>query len=440
MIDYTLPLDHLPDPLPIEPLPKPFDVTITPPGSKSITNRAYVLAALASGESRIVRPLRSDDCDLLLDALHTLGAEADWDGPDVLITGVNGRFPRGGRVNLGDGGAPTRFMIAAACLAEDAVVVDGSPRMRQRPVAEGVQMLRELGAEISYLEEDGRLPVRVMPAMLGGSELEIGHTHSSQFISALMLIAPRLSFPLKLWFVTETTSRSYVTLTQHVAKRWGVEFHDATHADGRRSVFVYNRAYPGRTYEIEADASSATYWLAAAAVAPKSGARIEGLPPTSPQADIGFVKLLEAQGARREHFGRNSIGMHHHHRLKGCELDMSDMPDAAITFAVAMVTADGPTIINGLHTLKLKESDRIEALANELRKIGCMAATSDNSIAIDPSGKHEEPVVIETYNDHRIAMAFAVLGLVRPNISIADPKCVKKSYPGFWRDFATLYH
>src|SRR5438552_11277306 len=160
MIDYTLPLDQLPDPLPIEPLRKPFDVTITPPGSKSITCRAYVLAALAdsaAGESKIIRPLRAEDTDLLLEALCTLGAEARWvpgenhDGEDVYIKGVNGRFPRGGRVYLGDGGTPTRFMIACACLAAEPVVVDASPRMRERPIAEGVEMLRQLGAKIEYV-------------------------------------------------------------------------------------------------------------------------------------------------------------------------------------------------------------------------------------------------------------------------------------------------
>ncbi len=161
VIDYTLPLDELPDPLPIEPLRKPFDVTISPPGTKSITSRANDLAALADGESRIIRPLRADDTDRLLDALCTLGAEARLDGEDVLIKGVNGRFPRGGEVNLRDGGAPTRFMIAAACLAAEPVTVDGSPRMRERPVAEGVELLRQLGAEIEYVEAEGRRPVRV---------------------------------------------------------------------------------------------------------------------------------------------------------------------------------------------------------------------------------------------------------------------------------------
>ncbi|UCD75109.1 MAG: 3-phosphoshikimate 1-carboxyvinyltransferase [Phycisphaerales bacterium] len=439
MIDYTLPLNELPDPLPIKPLNRSFDVTITPPGSKSITNRAYVLAALAGGESRIVRPLRSDDCDYLLNALATLGAQAQWDGPDVVIQGVSGRFPRGGEVNLGDGGAPARFMIAAACLALEPVVVDGSERMRQRPVSELVDFLRQLGADVAYVQEDGHLPVRVSPSMLGGDDLEIGRTQSSQFISALLQIAPCLPFPLKLWFEGETTSWPYVKMTLHVMKRWGIDSHEATHADGRRSVYVYNRPIRGRVYEVEADASSATYWLAAGAIMPKSGVRIEGLPAASAQGDLAFAALLEKLGARRQHGGANSVGVYYRKTLHGGDHDMSDMPDAAMTLAAAVAFADSPSIITGLHTLRVKESDRVAALASELTKIGCDVQTTDDALGIDPSTRHEEPVVIETYNDHRMAMAFAILGLKRPNVSIANPKCVSKSYPTFWQDFAKLY-
>jgi len=439
MTDYTLPLDELPDPLPIEPLRKPFDVTITPPGSKSMTNRAYVLAALANGESRIVGPLRGDDCDNLLNALCTLGAEARWEGEDVLVRGVAGRFPRGGSVNLGDGGAPTRFMIAAACLAEEPVVVDGSPRMRQRPVAEGVEMLRQLGANIEYVEEDGRLPVRVTPELLGGRELEVGQTQSSQFISAVVLIAPWLSFPLKLWFGDSVTSEPYVEMTKYVIKRWGVDTVESVHADGRRSVFIYTRPVAGRTFEVEADASSSTYWLSAAALMPQSRVQIEGLPPSSPQGDMAFSRLLEELGALRQHAGYTGVGVRYGKHLRGSRHDLADMPDAAVTLAAAMAYADSGSIITGLGTLRIKESDRLAALADELRKLGCDVGTTDDALGIDPSTRHDEPVVIETHNDHRMAMAFAVLGLVRPNISISNPKCVTKSYPGFWRDFAKLY-
>ncbi|MEE9128861.1 MAG: 3-phosphoshikimate 1-carboxyvinyltransferase [Phycisphaerales bacterium] len=446
MIDYTLPLDQLPDPLPIEPLRKPFDVTITPPGSKSITCRAYVLAALADGESKIIRPLRADDTDKLLDALCTLGAEARWDGEDVYIKGVNGRFPRGGEVNLGDGGAPTRFMIAVACLASEPVVVDGSKRMRERPIAEGVDMLRKLGAKIEYVEEEGRLPVRVVPSedSIGG-ELEIGTTTSSQFVSAVMLIAPFTERGVMLTYTQDPTSASYIALSRCVLGDWGVK-HLA-----RRRFWRYGRVIADRIdstppksqeYTVEADASSAAYWLTAVAINLHTHIEIHGLrdPWSSAQPDSEFCLIVQDAGAgvymEPWPWGVDTANWD---VLKCPNCDAAKSPDASLAVAVLAACSKRRSTITGLHTLRHKETDRIAALANELRKIGCTIETTDDSITIDPSTRHSDPVVIETYNDHRIAMAFGVLGLARPGISISNPACVSKSYPTFWRDFAKLY-
>jgi len=444
MIDYTLPLDELPDPLPIEPLAKPFDVTITPPGSKSITNRAYVLAALADGESRIIRPLRSDDCDNLLEALCTLGAEARWEDEDVFIRGVNGRFPRGGSVNLGDGGAPTRFMIACACLAAEPVIVDGSPRMRQRPIAEGIDMLRQLGAHIEYVEEEGRLPVRVVPSDdFKGGELTIGKTASSQFISAVMLVAPWNKVDLELRISDEITSLPYVYLTRKVLSDWGVVVRiqlNEEHMLDLEAITVEAVRLASQQYGIESDASGATYWFAAAAISPGSAVTLAGLPASSAQHDLNLPTVLEKAGAWiRTHEQHVDMRLSYRRPLSAFDEDMACMPDAALTLGAVAAVAETPSRITGLHTLRVKETDRVAALANELRRIGCTVETTDDSITIDPSTRHEEPVIIETYNDHRMAMAFGVLGLARPGISIANPKCVKKSYPGFWRDFAKLY-
>ncbi len=415
-------MTSLRDPLPIAPLSKPFDVAITPPGSKSLTCRAYVLASLADGTSRILRPLRADDTETLLAALCTLGAEASWTGDDVSITGTGGRFPRGGSVNLGDGGAPTRFMIAAACLATEPVVVDGSTRMRQRPIAEGVDLLRRLGAQIDYIEEHERLPVRVTPRELTGGDLDVGRTLSSQFISALMLIAPCLDETLRLNLGANVTSRSYVRLTQHVLRQWGCDDAGPVKAT---------------TYAIEPDASAATYWLAAAAMVPDSIVRIGGLPASSAQADAGFVRLLAEAGGSPA--ADDPVGLRYGGPLHGIICDMADMPDASITLAAALATAETPSTITGLQTLRVKETDRLAALATELSRMGCGVDRTDDSITVDPHPGHGNTVDIETYNDHRMAMAFAVLGLVRPGISIKNPACVSKSYPTFWRDLARLY-
>lgn len=500
--DYTLPLDQLPDPLPIEPLTQPFDVTITPPGSKSITCRAYVLAALAQGESKLIRPLRADDTDLLLEALCTLGAEARWEGEDVFIKGVNGRFPRGGSVNLGDGGTPTRFMIACACLAAEPVVVDGSKRMRERPIAEGVEMLRQLGANIEYVEAEGRLPVRVTPSKeFVGGEIEVGHTQSSQSLSALLLLAPWLPRGTSLQFREDATSAEYLDLTWSVLSDWNLlndddvldsELESRWKAGSRTRVSTYADPFHeqpnGNTYRVEPDASSAVYWFAAAALNRDARVIVEHLDRFSPQPDQSLIGMFQSSGAlvttRDLGDGRSveevlaepwrtivqgkGVWLAQDFHGEGC-------PDGSVLLAACAALADGRMRITGLRTLRVKETDRIAALANELRKVGCTVATGDDWIEITPpparnagadDRREEAPdqkspgarsgpssvatatssdpayTVIETYNDHRMAMAFAVLGLAAPSgrrLAIRNPACVAKSYPTFWRDFDTLY-
>jgi 3-phosphoshikimate 1-carboxyvinyltransferase len=530
MIDYTLPLDQLPDPLPIEPLRKPFDVTITPPGSKSITCRAYVLAALAQGESKIIRPLRADDTDHLLNALCTLGAEARWvngenhDGEDVYIKGVAGRFPRGGNLYMGEGGTPTRFMIACACLAKEPVVIDASPRMRERPIAEGVDMLRQLGAKIEYVEAAGRLPVRVKPSALsGGMTLRLRPTISSQSISAILLIASIIRGGLRLVHVGEETSKSYTELTMRICREWGQTISTGVDRDGWPTVSIDEGELHSERFWVEPDASSAIYWLIAAAINPASRTTIGCLAANSCQPDALACRLI-AHGKiirlnARDLVPRSDVECE---ILGKCGAPIDDcgllivegmnsvasalvlpfhrIPDAAVGFAVLASKGRDDTgywslqsKLIGLHTLRVKETDRIAALANELRKVGCTVETGEDWIAITPPqprhkhhhagsdqredpdrrGAHSQsgpsspimqsskpyasggssdpasmpsskikPIIIETYNDHRMAMAFAVLGLNPPNgvpLAIRNPKCVAKSYPGFWRDFARLY-
>ncbi len=440
MIDYTLPLDQMPDPLPIEPLRAPFDVTITPPGSKSITNRAYILAALAKGESRISRPLRSDDCDLLLDALCTLGAQACWapGGDDVFITGVNGHFPRGGIVNLGDGGTPTRFMIAAACLAAQPVIVDGSKRMRERPIAEGVDMLRQLGAHIEYVEEEGRLPVRTTPSDdFKGGEITVGKTASSQFISAIMLIAPWLPRGAKIRHSHTPTSQSYIDLTHQVMILFGIK------------RLTRPKVIKAHDIEMHADASSAVYWSAATKLSGPSTMSILGIHQHwSEQPDLAALWILDRFAGRSDtHPSESGVVVVGSKKIESQNVSCDRCPDGALAVAMVAAAAHGTSTITGLHTLRVKETDRIAALAAELTRCGCTVEATDDSITITPHERDSEgniarhdPVTIETYNDHRMAMAFAILGLVRPGISIANPACVSKSYPTFWVDFAKLYH
>ncbi len=451
MTDYRVPLDELPDPLPIEPLPRPFDITIRPPGSKSITNRAYILAALARGESRITRPLRSEDTDGLLDALCTLGAEAAWvpndedpGAEDVLIKGVAGRFPRGGSLNLGDGGTPTRFMIAAACLAAEPVIVDGSTRMRERPVAEGVDMLRQLGATIEYIEDEGRLPVRIVPSEnFKGGDLTIGETASSQFISAVMLIAPFTARGVDFHIAGHATSVTYIVLSTVALSQCGLN--TTLHRDVNQelsSLRIDPQLVSAFQFQVEADASSAAYWFAAPATITGSRVTIESLLLDSVQPDMGVPAVLTGQAGFHDEAGTDHYSVWSEEPLRAFNADGAAFPDGTLALAAIAALADATSTITGLQTLRVKETDRLAALANELCKVGCAVETTDDSITITPprqAATTRPPIVIETYNDHRMAMSFAILGLARPGISIANPGCVAKSYPTFWQDFARLY-
>jgi 3-phosphoshikimate 1-carboxyvinyltransferase len=344
-------------------------------------------------------------------------------------------------------------MIACACLAAEPVIVDGSPRMRQRPIAEGVDMLRQLGARIEYIEEEGRLPVRVVPSEdFKGGELTLGRTVSSQFISAVMLIGTQLPHGVRILFGEPVTSSDYIFLTAWTMEQWLIDvpiedplFSSERFSSGSPSVEIQKSRVRYGEYTIEPDASSAAYWFAAAALTPGARARvpIQPLGSCQPDRNVPFafnewgcdLELIETERGRCTDSA--IIGPAQLQPTKGMEGEQ--MPDAAVAIGAAAAMCAAPVHIAGLHTLRVKETDRIAALANELRRIGCTVETTEDSITIDPSTLHEEPVIIETYNDHRMAMAFAVLGLARPGISIRNPKCVKKSYPGFWADFAKLY-
>ena len=412
---------------------RPFDRVMSPPGSKSLTNRALILAALSRGESVLRAPLVSQDTCGLRDALASLGASCRVVDGAWFINGCDGSLPGGGRVNLGDGGTPSRFMLAAAALAAKDVVVDGSARMRERPVEEGIALLRRLGVELEGIGDPDHLPVTIHGgADCAGGMLEVGQTASSQFISAVLLIAPWTREGVTVRFTDPPTSRSYLELTVDLLRRLGA----AVEVPGPELIHVCATPVEAFDLAIEPDASSAIYWWAAAALVP--GAKVHvPIPRDSVQPDVRAVDLLEAMGAEVERTpeGITVIGPS---ELHGAALDAEGCPDAAVMLAVVAARARGVTRIEGLHTLRVKETDRIHALACELGKTGCTVRESSDAIEIDPSTTVSCPISVFTWNDHRMAMAFGVLGLVRPDVLIENPSCVNKSYPGFWQDRAAL--
>jgi len=454
----------LPDPFAIEPMAFTSQAiraaAIRVPGSKSLSNRHLILAALARGSTRLRGLLACDDCDRLLAALDACAIGHRVDGGDLIIDGGADRSERDTTVNLGDGGTPTRFMLAfAAAQRGGACIIDASARMRERPVAEGVAMLRALGGEIHaeiHAENHGmaeamrllmRLPMRVRGGSLRGGRIDIGATASSQFVSALMLVAPALADGIDIHFTDEPTSASYLELSLAALAAAGVNFEvvrrpvllsAASVGGGLARITIPSQPIAGGTIDIEPDASSAVY-PAAAAVLCGSTVTLEGLARHSAQPDIGFLDDLAMRGARVEVVG-NSTRVSAGKSLRGHDANYARMPDAAVMAMVLAACADGPSLFTGLATLRVKESDRIAAVATGLRALGATVETGDDWARIHPLPAIDPAMntAIDTVNDHRIAMAFAILGLARGGVSIANPGCVGKSWPGFWTSLDLL--
>ncbi|MEE2912521.1 MAG: 3-phosphoshikimate 1-carboxyvinyltransferase [Planctomycetota bacterium] len=404
------------------------------PGSKSLTSRAIVLGALSAGRSVIRRPLKSEDTTLLVDAMAAIGVGVKWGEAKLILHGVDGKPPHGASVYLGAGGTPSRFMIATGSLASDRVTVDGDGRMRQRPIGELLTMLRLLGVKF----DSDNLPVTVDGSCISGGSIDVPITKSSQFISALMLIAPFVDGGIELDCRLPLTSEPYVDLTIDVLKTFGVAVQSST-SQTHRIITVPQTRITHREVEIEPDASSAVYFAAVAALHEGMTITLEGLKLTSKQPDMKAICLLGESGAdvQQTDSGVQVTGTG---TMRGFgDIDASEFPDASLCIAAVAAFADSASYIYGLETLPLKESDRIEVMARSLASVGCGVAASENALRITPIFDAKGSVAIDPAGDHRIAMAMAVVGTKRGDVSITDTKCVAKSYPTFWSDLRRIY-
>lgn len=448
-----------------------FDVR--PPGSKSLTNRALLLGALASGESTISNALiDGDDTRRMIDALRALGAEVRSDPREptvVRVWGLSGKPRSGGggggsggvRLNLGNAGTATRFLAAAAALADGPVTLDGNERMRQRPIGELGEALEQLGCGIEYLEAQGCPPLRVTPAPRAHAAdrtVQLGETASSQFVSALLMAGVFMPGGLTVKVTGEVTSPSYIRMTMWLLARLGalVQSSDDLRVVRVRGVGKDVCGLASFKYEVEPDASGATYFLGAAALLPGVTCRVLGLSHTSVQGDARFASLLARMGAATQHETSGNggprsdafIGVTGAGAIEPILADMSDMPDAAMTLAAVACFANGTSILRGLRTLRVKETDRIEAVRKELTRLGVRienpVSGDDGAMTITPPeggidcSANAPRVEFDTYDDHRMAMSLALIALRRPNTIIRNPRCVEKTYPGFWRDLADL--
>jgi 3-phosphoshikimate 1-carboxyvinyltransferase len=410
----------------------PLDGRVRVPGSRSIANRALVCAALAAGRSRLRGASESDDTAAMREGLRALGVAIATEDGSWSVEGCGGRLPaRGAAVDARASGTTARFLTAAATLAAGPTVVDGTPRMRERPIEDLAAALRALGAPVEVLGRGGCPPVRVAGGGLPGGRARIDARRSSQYVSGILLAAPCAARDVELEFAGgAAVSRAFLELTAEVMRAFGAEIELAS--GGAR---VRARAYAARDYAVEPDAQSAVYPLAAAAIA---GGRVlvPEIPPDSRQTDLRVLEVLERMGCR---VARTREGIELYGPVAGLravDVDMNEIPDAVLALAVVALFADGPSTIRNIAHLRIKESDRLAALESELRKLGARAHAGADSLRIEPGPLRGARIA--TYDDHRMAMAFALAGLRVPGVEIEDPECVAKTWPGYFEALDAL--
>jgi 3-phosphoshikimate 1-carboxyvinyltransferase len=427
----------------LEPARRPFAARITPPGSKSLTNRALVLAALATGPCDISNILIADDTAVMLESLGRLGfrLDVDHDGCRVRVHGRGGAIDAAAaELFCANSGTTIRFLTACCALGHGRYTLDGIPRMRQRPIGTLTALLNGLGARISHPGVDGFPPVRVDAGGLRGGTMRYGSEVSSQYLSAILMVAPYAATGVQVELAPDQTSWPYVAMTLQLMARFGVTpalTRDPATGQPARIV-VAPGTYAATPYAVEPDASNASYFLAAAAVTPGASVTIDGLGADSLQGDVGFADLLRRMGAAVT-VDRARITVTGTRALAGIDANLAGMPDMAQTLAVVGAFATGPTTIRGLHTLRVKETDRIAALARELEKLGAAVAVDGDTVTVTPPASGRlEAAAIDTYDDHRMAMSFAIAGTRAPGITIRDVECVAKTYPRFFHDLNTV--
>ena len=411
----------------------PVDGTIRLPGSKSITNRALLCATLAAGTSTLIGVLRAEDTQVMMDCLQLLGGSFLVEGDSTTVIGTGGRLRASeGHIDAGASGTTARFLSAAATLADGPSVINGTPRMRRRPIGELVAALRALGAEVEALGAGGYPPVRVGGGGLPGGHAVIDARRSSQFVSAVALAAPYADRDVSLAFRDGMlVSRPYVESTAEVMSAFGAHIEMTT-----TGLEVQRGGYQPRTFAIEPDASAASYPLVAAAIT-GGKVRVPGFTPESRQADLGILDVLTAMGCRVTWPDSGLTLEGPPDGLRGIVVDMGDMPDAVLAVAVAAAFASGATRITNVANLRIKESDRLAALETELRKLGADAEAGSDWLTV--RSRAVCGAEIETYDDHRMAMAFSLAGLVLAGVVIRDPACVAKTWPGFFEDMGGLW-
>lgn len=405
------------------------------PGSKSVSNRALLLAALAKGKTRLTNLLDSDDIRHMLNALKALGVQYQLSNNNTVcdIEGLGGEFKTNSPLELflGNAGTAMRPLAAALNLGQHDIILTGEPRMKERPIGHLVDALRQGGAKIDYLEQTDYPPIRLRGGFLGGN-VEVDGSVSSQFLTALLMMAPLAEQDTIITIKGELVSKPYIDITLALINTFGGKIENQ---DYQHFVIKGGQQYQSpEKYLVEGDASSASYFLAAAAI--KGGTvRVTGIGKNSLQGDIHFASVLEKMGAKVR-WGEDYIECERG-TLKGIDMDMNTIPDAAMTIATTALFAEGETVIRNIYNWRVKETDRLAAMAAELQKVGAIVEEGHDYLKVTPP-KQLTTADIETYNDHRIAMCFSLVALSDTPITILDPGCTAKTFPDYFEKLETL--
>ncbi len=424
----------------ISPIPHPLRATVRVPGSKSLTNRALIIAALADGVTTIHNALESDDSQRCIESLRRLGYVVETlHATSLQVMGLGGHIPASkAELFVGNAGTAARFLTAMLTLGDGEYIVDGDARMRERPIGDLVEALTQLGANIQPLTLRPQpsaisIPIRIIASGLRGGVTHVAGDVSSQFLSGLLIAAPYAQSPVEIILKSELNSKPYVDMTIAVMQDFGV----SVEREGHERFLISKQTYQAQNeYVIESDASAASYFFAAPAIVGGT-VRVENISRKSKQGDIAFLDVLQKMGCEVK-VEKNSITVGAScSPLHGVDVDMRDIPDTAQTLAAIAPFANSPTMIRGIASARVKETDRVAAMCAELRRLGVQVEEYPDGLKIYPCDKMR-PATIQTYNDHRMAMAFALIGLRVEGIEIENPSCVSKTFPNYFETLETL--
>lgn len=435
----------------LHPLSRPLSATVRVPGSKSLTNRALLIASLANGTTHLTNALFSDDSRYFARALQTLGFDVQLDEANraMTVTGLGGKIPaKQAELFIGNAGTAARFLSAFLTLGNGEYILDGEPRMRERPIGDLVDSLTQLGAVIEPVERltpalskvEGLNiqrqicpPIKINASGLPGGKTKIAGDISSQFLSALLMVAPYAQSPIEIELTTDLNSKPYVDMTLAIMQDFGVK----VERNGYQSFTIPLTTYqlPITNYPIESDASAASYFFAAPAICGGT-VKVENISRKSVQGDIAFLDVLTQMGCTVAE-ENNSLFVTCNAQPKGIDIDMRDIPDTAQTLAAIAPFADSPTRIRGIASARVKETDRVSATCTELKRLGVQVDEHEDGMTIYPTF-NLQPATVRTYNDHRMAMAFSLIGLRFDGVTIENPSCVSKTFPNFFEVLGQL--